>query len=360
MSAKEQRRKVSRLQRTEAGLRENLADHTKDESKAKAKASKERAKAAQASSPSAQQSATRRAEAADKKVVAAAKKAGTTSDKLARNSRTQTSAQNRLSGAERTEQRQDEREQARREGQRRRRELAHARAVARAAQPPVPVPAPSPSALRVLYLTANPEAVEHETVHPDGTYEREGVWLRTEAEVAQVRRTLRGSRYRDQVELHHRPAATTDDLFDGLNDIRPHAVHFSGHANAAGVLMDNGEAAEPAGVDLSFEVLADILEATDDPPILVVLNACSSLAGAEPLLHVVPIVVAMSDEIDDPAAAVFATKFWAALAGAQSVSAAFKQAVAGMRVALFDENAELPQLRSRANVDPAQVVLVQP
>lgn len=360
MSSKSQRRRLVRLQRDEAALRDDLADRSRDEGKARKKAAKERGNADRASSPVAQRSALRRAEAAEKKASKAAGNAADVSKKIAANADSQRGTRDRIDTTERSERRQTDRVEDRRDAQRRRRELAHVRAVARAEQPPRPLPDPEPSVLRVLYLTANPEATEREITYPDGTHVREGVWLRVDAEVAQVRRALRGSRYRDQVELHHRPAATTDDLFDGLNDLRPHAVHFSGHADPAGVLMDNSSADEPEGVDLSFVILADILAATSTPPTLVVLNACSSLAGAEPLLQVTPIVIAMSDTINDAAAVVFAQKFWAALASAQPVSAAYEQAKAAMRAAFLDEDAELPELRCRPGIDPAQAILIQP
>jgi hypothetical protein len=360
VTSRSQRRKLVELQRAEARLRNDVADHSRDEGKAREKATTQRAKAERASSPAARRSALRRAEAADKKASKAAEKTADASKRIARNTAGQQQTRDRLDTAERSERRQSDRAEDRRDAQRRRRELAHARAVARAAHPPNPLPQPEPSVLRVLYLTASPEATEREITYPDGTRVREGVWLRVDAEVAQVRRALRGSRYRDLVDLHHRPAATTDDLFDGLNDLRPHAVHFSGHADPAGVLMDNGSAEDPEGVDLSFEVLADILAATSTPPTLVVLNACSSLAGVEPLLQVVPIVIAMSDTINDAAAVVFAQKFWAALAAAQPVSAAYDQAKAAMRAAFLDDDAELPELRCRPDVDPAHAILIQP
>jgi hypothetical protein len=84
----------------------------------------------------------------------------------------------------------------------------------------------------------------------------------------------------------------------------PHVVHFSGHADADGLLMEN-DAGED-GDDVGFTLLARILGATDDPPRLVVLNACESLDGADDLLQTVPVVVGMSDSIDDTSAIVFA------------------------------------------------------
>ena len=32
---------------------------------------------------------------------------------------------------------------------------------------------------------------------------------------------------------------TADDLITGLNEVRPHVVHFSGHAGDASLLFDN-------------------------------------------------------------------------------------------------------------------------
>ena len=68
------------------------------------------------------------------------------------------------------------------------------------------------------------------------------------------------------------------DLIDGLNDHRPHVVHFSGHASAWGLLLENEQGSQD-GVGLAFDLLARVLGATDEPPRLVVLNACESLGA---------------------------------------------------------------------------------
>ncbi|MEJ5083259.1 MULTISPECIES: hypothetical protein [unclassified Ochrobactrum] len=90
------------------------------------------------------------------------------------------------------------------------------------------IPAPKPEPLRVLYLTTNPEMLS-------------GGALRTDAEVRNVQNELRGTRYRDSVVVSHLPAATFEDMLNGMNDIRPHVVHFSGHGGGSGVLFDNGK-----------------------------------------------------------------------------------------------------------------------
>jgi hypothetical protein len=64
---------------------------------------------------------------------------------------------------------------------------------------------------------------------------------------------------------------------------------------------------------------AKALRATDTPLKLLVLNACDTLDGADVLLDVTPVVIAMSAGVSDLAAAVFAARFYAAIASAQSV-----------------------------------------
>lgn len=112
------------------------------------------------------------------------------------------------------------------------------------------------------------------------------------------------------------------------------------------------------GDELDFDLLGRLLGATDDPPRLVVLNACESLAGADDLLQTVPTVVAMSNSIDDASAVVFAARFYSAIASAQSVSSALDQSKVAMEAASLGDS-ELPEARARDDVDLSTLVLVQ-
>ena len=360
MSSESIRNDLNRLKTAEAGLRKEAARHEADLAKAHAAAAQKRRSATTANSLSSVQTHLRSAESEDKKATAAADKLAAVSDKLARNGVDQTSKQRSLAAAEKSEREAVERDEKRRRDyaksdqaaadraadKRRRTEKDHARELARLSQPTVRhiyVREAEPEKLRVLYLTASPELDSP---------------LRTDAEVNNVLKALRGAKHRDLIELHLRPAATAQDLMDGINDLRPHVIHFSGHGGGRGLLFDNASLDQPDGRAMPFDLLARFLGATDTPPTLVVLNACDTLDGSDLLLEVAPVVIAMADSVGDMAAGVFATQFYAAIASAQSIGASLRQSKAIMAAALL-EDADLPQHVARQDVNIDQLVLVR-
>lgn len=353
------RAEIARLQTKGAGLTKDLAKHRVAAARATATATRKRSEASRTGSDGTRRMATSAAEREEKKSADATKKAGDVEKRIADNNKAIATKQGYLGSALTTEQRAKDRDDARR----RQTEKTHAQELARLGRPThevryVHVQPPKPEPLRVLYLTANPEAVETTVAHPDGSVETNGVWLRVDYEVRQVKDMLKNPKFRDLVTLEHLPAATSMDLLEGLNDHRPHVVHFSGHANSWGLLMENDEGTTD-GQELDFDLLARLLGATDTPPSLLVLNACESLAGAESLLQTVPTVVAMSDSINDASAVVFAARFYAAIASAQSVGSAMEQAKVAMEAASL-EGSDLPEARTREDVDLQSLVLVRP
>lgn len=362
------RREIAALEGKKAGYAKVVAAQGKIATSAREAARKKREAATRSQSATTVRSSLTAAEREEKKADNAEGKVAKARKDMAAIDKTIATKTTSLRSAEASEQKAADNAQRSADAKRRREELSHARAVAAASTPAavryVEVASPIPEQLRVLYLTSNPDATTMTVTHPDGTVVEQGVWLRVDQEVRQVKQGLRSSKYRDLVVVEHAPAATFGDLTDGLNDHRPHVVHFSGHADAFGVWMEN-DAGEVDGQDVDFTLLARLLGATDEPPRLVVLNACESLEGAGDLLQTVPVVIGMSDTIDDTAAVVFARSFYGALASAQSVAAAVEQAKVQMLAAsMFDsdqvDHSHLPTLRTRDDVDPTRLVLVSP
>jgi hypothetical protein len=286
----------------------------------------------------------KRAQAEDKKVTDLSVKLGRSAGELA------TAEENLLREIRRTSKQEEDRRKAeartreQADSRRQQREKSHAREMARLATPRVHyvmVRPPTPEVLRVLYLTANPE-----------------MDLRTEVEVRDVQQAVKRALHRDLIDVQYRPAATPQDLLDGLNDIRPHVVHFSGHAGDAAVLFDNASVDSPEGHEVPFELLARALGATANPPTLLVLNGCDTLDGAEVLLEATPVVIAMATDISDLAASAFAARFYAAVASAQPIGPALRQGAVALDFMSLDEGWK-PAVLSRDDVAVDNLVLVQ-
>jgi len=357
------RSEIARAQARKATLSGDSAKSEKDAASAREAARKKRDQAQRSKSSSTIRSSLTAAEREDKKVVAAENKIAKARKELAAVEKTIATKTTSARVAEESERRSAESKQKQMESRRREGERSHAREISRLSSPVaevryVEVRPAEPEILRVLYLTANPDSTEETVTMPDGSQHRYGTWLRVDQEVRQVRQALRSSKYRDLVQVDHAPAATINDLLDGLNDYRPHIIHFSGHAGPDGLLMEN-EAGDESGADVTFDLLARVLGATDDPPRLLLMNACESLAGADAVLRTVPAVIGMSDSIGDTSAIVFASAFYSAIASAQSLSTSLEQAKVRVLAAALD-GSDLPELRTRDDVDPDTLVLVTP
>ena len=204
------------------------------------------------------------------------------------------------------------------------------------------VRAPKPEKLRVLLLGSS----------TDGE-------LRVGREQKRIRAAVESALHRDLIDLDVRPAATTADLLDGITKFRPHIVHFSGHSNEDLIVFERDiDAPHEDGQIVMAATFARAIAATDDPPALVLLNACNSAAQIDNLVDGgVPFAIGMSDTIADGDAIVFAVQFYASIANGQSVQSAHLAGQAALELAGLD-GAELPTLATGAGLDPTQAVLV--
>jgi len=242
MSEKQYRDKIATIKKQQGTEEKAMAKARSAAAKHRADAAKELAKITPRSSESMARTYRRNAESAERKATGEDTKVTTASTKLGNLARDLATAQTNLDRETQTTARREETKRKAEsraadlvDARRRQAEKNHAREVARLSSPIVryvhelrTVPAPKAEQLRVLYLTANPEQN-----------------LRTDAEVRGVQDQVRRALHRDLIKIDYRPAATSDDLIAGLNDLRPHVVHFSGHAGDAALLFDNGSIEAP-------------------------------------------------------------------------------------------------------------------
>ena len=229
----------------------------------------------------------------------------------------------------------------------------------------------------ILFLAANPSGTSP-------------LALDREARAIQVE--LERSGYRDCFELETRWAVEPLDLLRELRKLKPTVVHFTGHGQGAARAHRSGSAphrdidvpllqGEPgsAGVPgsagaygsggglyfqgpdgharlVSAEAIEQTFGAAGASVQIVVLSACYSDEQAESLLAHVDCVVGMRGAIRDAAARSFAIGFYGGLGEREPVDAAYRQGRAAISLEGLPD-AERPQLRVRAGVDAARLVL---
>lgn len=331
-----------RKQRLEA---ERMAgDYRSKESAKRADAAKARLAAAKTSSGSTARMKHNEAERREKEAETAGKEAAKWQTKAANLARDEVALQARLRRAEDSDTRAAERRRQQAQQQADRQALAERRALeSRVARAEVAVealrelPAPKSERLRVLMLGASSEGD-----------------LRVGREQKRIRAAVESALHRDRIELDVRPAATTADLLDGITKFRPHVVHFSGHSNEDLIVLEDEKDEPHEGVIVTAAAFARAVQATDDPPLLVLLNSCRSAAQIDDLVRTVaPFAIGMADAIN------YAAQFYAAVANGQSIYSAHASGQAALELAGLS-GSDLPTLAWSSDVDPSSTILVTP
>ena len=184
--------------------------------------------------------------------------------------------------------------------------------------------------------------------------------LRVGREQKRIRAAVESALHRDRIELDVRPAATSADLLDGITKFRPHVVHFSGHSNEDLIVLEEEKDEPHKGVIVTAAAFARAVQATDAPPLLVLLNSCRSAAQIDDLVRTVaPFAIGMADAIDDGDAINYAAQFYAAVANGQSIYSAHASGQAALELAGLS-GSDLPTLTWSPDVDPTSTILVTP
>ncbi|KAF2417603.1 CHAT domain-containing protein [Microbacterium sp. B35-30] len=351
MSANQYRGQLDRKRKQRLDAEKKAGEARAKESKKRAEAAKARQLAAKASNATTARSRMNEANRREDEAKAAGNEASRWAARSAGYAKEEASISSRLSRAEQSEAAAAEKARQREQQALARRSAADQNALsARLLQNEASIqelgrrlPEPKPEKLRILMLGAS----------ADGG-------LRVGREQKRIRTAIESALHRDHVELDVRPAATTEDLLDGLAKFRPHVIHFSGHSNEDLIEFEDEADELHEGVIVTAQAFANAIQATDDPPLLIVLNSCHSAGQLQRLVdEVAPFAIGMADEIDDTDAITYATRFYANIANGQSIDAAHRAGRAALELGGLD-GADLPTLSSADDVDPAAAILVKP
>jgi hypothetical protein len=145
--------------------------------------------------------------------------------------------------------------------------------------------------------------------------------LRLDEEVREIEAALQRSQRRNQFSVKSIWAPRTKDLRRALLDEQPYIVHFSGHGDPEGLVLED---AEGEAVIVPPEALEGLFNLFRDNLQCVLLNACYSEAQATAIARRIPYVIGMKAEIADDIALEFAVGFYDALGAGRSVEQAFE------------------------------------
>ena len=347
MSSDHYRHQIQTKRKSRVDAEQRAAEYRKKEAAKREAASRARSAASKSSSSSVAQSKMREADRYESDANKAAKESARWQDKATDYSKQEARLQASLANAEQAESAATER----RRKQAERLAAAESAAMRQTIDSTLSmvtgalheIRAPKPERLRILLLGAT----------SDGG-------LRVGREQSRIRSAVEKALHRDLVEIDVRPAATISDLLDGITKFRPHVVHFSGHSGPDLLEFEDDVDAPHIGVKVTAHAFASALSATDDPPLLLVLNSCHSSAQLKDLVQkVAPFAIGMSDSIDDGDAIVYSTQFYASVANGQSIQSAHLSGRAALELAGLS-GADLPVLEHAPDVEPKSTLLVKP
>ena len=172
---------------------------------------------------------------------------------------------------------------------------------------------------KILILTASPDNLTK---------------LHTNQEITAIETEKERSKYKDDFEIIPKLAVKPDDLDHVLRTVEPKIIHFCGHGEEEGLVLENN--AQKSHV-VPLEALADLISKFKNTE-CVVLNACYSDTQAEKLKENVQYVIGMKKEIGDEAAIKFATHFYGALFAGYNHKDAYDFGRIALRILRIEED----------------------
>jgi len=159
---------------------------------------------------------------------------------------------------------------------------------------------------KILIISANPKDTKR---------------LRLDEEVREIDEGLKRSKNRDKFVIKTKWAVTLRDLRRAILDFEPDIVHFCGHGEENGIIVENDDG---NAISANTEALSGLFELFSDHVQCVLLNACYSNTQAEAINKHISNVIGMCKGIGDKTAIEFAVGFYDALGAGKSFEQAFK------------------------------------
>lgn len=183
---------------------------------------------------------------------------------------------------------------------------------------------------KILILSANPKNTQA---------------LRLDEEVREIEDGLRQSKKRSEFKIQIAMAVRLRDIRRALLQHEPHIVHFSGHGDTRGILLEDESG---NAVLVSPDALAGLFELFKDKVVCVLLNSCYSETQAVAINNHIPYVIGMSHAVPDKAALEFAIGFYDGLGAGKSIEEAYLFGKNAIQLYGFPQHLN-PVLKKKAN-----------
>lgn len=181
---------------------------------------------------------------------------------------------------------------------------------------------------KILFITSNP---------------LETTQLRINKEVREIDECLQRSNKRENFDFEIKLATRPRDLSRAILDENPQILHFSGHGEKEGIILENdnghSELVSTEAISGLFNVFKDTLEC-------VFINSCYSESQAKEISKYIPFVIGMKRSVPDETAIAFAVSFYDAIGAGKDIEFAFKLAKSNLPV-LGVSGKDLPVLHKK-------------
>lgn len=179
--------------------------------------------------------------------------------------------------------------------------------------------------LKILFLGANPINTTR---------------IRIDKELREIEIGLRMSKERESILLSQRWAMTPSLLQQAILDENPNIIHFSGHGEQEGIVLEdiNGD-----NKIVNEQALEGLISLFSDTIKCVVLNSCYSEKQALAISKHIPYVIGMKSAIPDKTAISFAIGFYRAIGAGKDIQFAYKLGINSIQLE-GDSGDEIPIL----------------
>ena len=175
------------------------------------------------------------------------------------------------------------------------------------------------SSSKILFLGANPSNTSR---------------LKLDEEVQKIQINLKLAKERENLEFHQVWAVTVDSLMQAMLDNLPTIVHFSGHGEQQGIILQDAIGAPQI---ITGDALATLFQLFKDTLKCVVLNSCYSENQAKIIKEYIPHVIGIKAGISDKAAISFSTGFYKAIGSGKDFLFAFRFGIAAIKLKNISE-----------------------